>query len=266
MLMELPDAQCGSCSRGFTLVELLVVVSIIALLLGILLPALGLARDAGNATVCKSNLRQMMLAARMYSAEQQDHLPFPNSDGRENPAKAVPPYVWRGPGWLYQYDDLTLDKGKGSPDDVQNGVLWLYLKQQKVYRCPTDGWNENALEPTKPVKNLTSYIMSTAVRAFANVLPSVKVSKFKHNPIIMWEVDEQGNAGEWNDGNNEPDQGQPTVRHKGGGTVAMLDGHVEPITSEQWQLELDQAPGRIWCNPYTTNGRRPGEVGPGEFE
>jgi prepilin-type N-terminal cleavage/methylation domain-containing protein len=59
--------------RAFTIVELLVVVSIIALLVGILLPALGKARDNAKLTVSKGNLRQLGEATATYAAEWNDH-------------------------------------------------------------------------------------------------------------------------------------------------------------------------------------------------
>lgn len=57
--------------RGFTLIELLVVIAVVALLVGLLLPTLGKAREAGRSSVCLSNLRQMYLAVRAYADENK---------------------------------------------------------------------------------------------------------------------------------------------------------------------------------------------------
>ena len=59
-------------ARGFTIIELLVVVSIIALLVGILLPAIGKARDQANLTKSQSNLKQIGTAHITYAAEYAD--------------------------------------------------------------------------------------------------------------------------------------------------------------------------------------------------
>jgi len=61
--------------RGFTLTELLVVVGLLAVLISLLLPALGKARAAANATACLSNLRQMGVAWTMYLSESKGRLP-----------------------------------------------------------------------------------------------------------------------------------------------------------------------------------------------
>ncbi len=62
-------------NKGFTLVELLVVVAIIALLVSILLPAIGRAREMGKRAVCSTNLRSVSLGYTLYSEDNQGRLP-----------------------------------------------------------------------------------------------------------------------------------------------------------------------------------------------
>jgi prepilin-type N-terminal cleavage/methylation domain-containing protein len=85
--------------RGFTLIELLVVIAIIALLIGILLPALGEARKAARLTVCTANLQQMGVATQSYGSDFQDR---------------IFAFSWK-PGVTYPFGESRVPRSAGDP-------------------------------------------------------------------------------------------------------------------------------------------------------
>lgn len=108
--MTSPSRQFGSQTAGFTIVELLVVIGIIAILAGILLPVLSKSRESANDIACRNNLRQIAIATRMYSTDFDDNIPdayllgganFRRGRGQTNPADPTSVPEVYGPGPLY---------------------------------------------------------------------------------------------------------------------------------------------------------------------
>jgi prepilin-type N-terminal cleavage/methylation domain-containing protein/prepilin-type processing-associated H-X9-DG protein len=124
---------------GFTLVELLVVIGIIAVLIGVLLPALSRARESAAQVKCMANLRQIGSALIMYVGENKGVLPVGLVDkGTIIKPVGQPQYAYQGEGHDWTTLLMTiLSKQKGIGYDTQDKVDEAYARLRAVFLCPS---------------------------------------------------------------------------------------------------------------------------------
>lgn len=116
--------------RGFTLIELLISIGIIAVLIGILVPALTAARARGRRTACSSSLKQVGLGLRSYLDGNNDIFPYASDMPSVDPA----PIGFPAPGPNPQPVDPTDLK----PIFIADVLLMHVGNQTKTFACPSD--------------------------------------------------------------------------------------------------------------------------------
>lgn len=245
---RIPPTRCG-----FTLVELLVVVSIIALLIAVLLPSLGASRRAAQASVCLSQQRQCGAALLSYAGEHGGRLM---------------PFGVAGTGgvqWWFGYEAGGPGAGIGRPIDRSRGPLAEYLGGTiaEPLACPAFprndpgyvpkfdqpsahyGYNGGLARPFplgRPARRLDEAIAPSGVFAFADAVhQDFSLSQFYEPHAVSY---------------RRPGlvTGAGHFRHNGRANLAYLDGHAAPLAApEGEQVWLTIAGGPV-VNVDTSDG------------
>ncbi|XOV70083.1 MAG: type II secretion system protein [Verrucomicrobiota bacterium] len=243
---------------AFTLIELLVVIAIIAILAGMLLPALSKAKEAARSTVCKSNMRQITLGMLLYVDDNDDYLPWSGSVDRNEP----PDWVFGGQNDTYP-DTPSQWKNRGFGFHAESGSVFTYVTGQArlpyseqhtnvydVYRCPSTKAHGKALRVnfsmnSKIDRNENLFGRQNTgprgVKASVVPRPTEKLLLLNEDPATMRNASftPGGTAASGN-----------FVTHNGKINVGFMDGHIEGWKNDKVHEAQRGRGERIYFDPY----------------
>ena len=256
-------SQSPKSRNGFTLIELLVVIAIIAILAGMLLPALGRARLKATGANCVSNLRQMLLGWYIYSTDSQDFLmPTQLQVGATTIDHPGGGY-WRGPTPGIAAGITQAEALRRVYAGMSNTPLQKYCPTYQVYHCPGDtriklrpgsGWAFDSYSKANGMAGV-AWDSATPFRKEA------QIENASESMVFVEEADPRGsNLGTWVINVQPPGWVDPfSIFHGQVSTVGFQDGHAE---SHKWidaatiKAAKDSAAGResfYWAGGNSRN-------------
>jgi len=226
-------------NRAFTLVELLVVISVIAVLMAIMMPVLAGARQQGKTITCLNRLRQLGLASQVYVNNNDGFYPVAYSY-----KLTYPVYI------SYAWDFTTIRNWDTLELKTIPGLLWERQTIEKVQQCPSFKGNSNTLaDPYTGYNYNTSFIGHDQSETCPNPASADMVRKPDQCALF--------GDGQWRDGANKfmrsPWQsecdtfpfrfaGTQGYRHRGKTNVAYCDGHASTVSKCYKNTEEAQIP------------------------
>jgi type II secretory pathway pseudopilin PulG len=221
-------------SRGFTVIELLVVMALIMLLIALLMPNFWHTRESARITICQTNQRQLTTAWETYCNDNDGKMPHP----------------YDGPGptnWCATPPSTTATEQQRQ-DAIRNGVLFAYYNDVGLVHCPSDtsvhqrsySFNNNLGGPDgwpgRPVSRVSEVFYPS------KMFVTLDENDPRGYNMGSWVIctTQEGNPDQWID--------WPVTFHYDGDTQVFVDGH-----TEYWIFEDARTIGITWFNEITPN-------------